>query len=487
MFSFSKPLMKVVSVILCISLVLGCFSAFAEGKDPNKVTDDAPPELSNFVFPENGATLKAGDKVHLSVQAEDRSKINSVSVEFQRYDGNDGDYFTVEMKYNATTDRFEGEYTLTPSRQNGLWYIVNVYTSDEYYNSYSMGGTDYGSFTLAGNLNPLDKFSDIKLTENGQTVKPGDTIHCAIKMTGEVNSVFAYVTSETKGDDSYYPWIHTQYNTETGWWEGEFTFTEEMVTDTYIISAVGFYTDKVDDDSWFTIYDDTFGRRYVTFTGGTAGADDNTGPVISGLTFTQNTATLGPKDTVNFTVTVSDPSGVESVSLYFEGPSVQTPTDENADWRKNHTFSRSGGRVTFELENKGGNTWVSNDELPESLVNTTFTLLSIAACDKAGNWTDIDYQEGQYYFNFAGEDIVNENIGNFVKRCYNTILGRGVDETGLHDWGILLAARLGYPAGHGRENRRGDHQLPDGERRVQAEGPEQRRDRQPAVPGDAGP
>ena len=57
MYSFSKPMMKVVSVILCISLVLGCAGAFAAGKTPNKVTDNAPPELTNFVFTENGATL----------------------------------------------------------------------------------------------------------------------------------------------------------------------------------------------------------------------------------------------------------------------------------------------------------------------------------------------------------------------------------------------------------------------------------------------
>ena len=137
MYSFFKPLMKVVSVILCISLVLGCAGAFAAGKTPNKVTDNAPPELTNFVFTENGATLQAGAVIHVSVQAEDRSKIRSVRIDFVNDNAESGDdNFNFSLKYNAASDRYEGEYTLDSGLANGEWRVGSVESYDEYYNTY---------------------------------------------------------------------------------------------------------------------------------------------------------------------------------------------------------------------------------------------------------------------------------------------------------------------------------------------------------------
>ena len=107
------------------------------------------------------------------------------------------------------------------------------------------------------------------------------------------------------------------------------------------------------------------------------------------------------------------------------------------EYRKNHYSSQVGGTVYMDLNDQGGGIWAGEYTLPEDMANATYTLTWISASDHAGNY--VAAEPAGYYFNFQGPDIVNNNIGNFVKRCYNTILGRGVDETGLHDWGILLA------------------------------------------------
>ena len=206
MYSFFKPLMKVVSVILCISLVLGCAGAFAAGKTPNKVTDNAPPELTNFVFTENGATLQAGAVIHVSVQAEDRSKIRSVRIDFVNDDAETGDTsFNLSMKYNAASDRYEGEYTLDSGLANGEWRVGSVESYDEYYNTYGMGGTDYGVFYLVGNTDPgpgASLFVSASIKEQGQTVRPGDTIHISVKLSGEADSVFFNLTRRTDDGSS---------------------------------------------------------------------------------------------------------------------------------------------------------------------------------------------------------------------------------------------------------------------------------------------
>ncbi len=436
MYSVSKPLMKVVSVILCISLVLGCAGAFAAGKDPNKVTDNLAPDLTNFVFTENGATLQAGSKIHLSVQAEDRSKINHVNVEFDQYDYNSE--FNVRLEYNAASDRYEGEYTLTDGLANGTWFVYNVYAVDEYDNSYSMGGTDYGTFILVGNQEASTEnlFAAINLVENGQTVRPGDTIHVAVKLTGEANDVDPGLARLTDDGYALIEWVYTRYNSENGWWEGEFTFTEDMMNGVYYFPFEEYITEG--SSRWIRTNEEDYGtgRLQVIFTGGVDTIDED-GPNIAGFTLAENGATMTTGGILHFTATITDPAGVDRAYVYIEGPYSSTRDPEN--WKKSHSSTSIGGGFGIELQHQTGDVWAANFELPQDLVNTTYSITSISAYDKFNNENWTGYDQGQVFFNFSGEDIVNNNIADFVKRCYNIILGRGVDETGLQGWGIALA------------------------------------------------
>ncbi len=432
--------MKFVSVILCISLVLGCAGAFAEGSSPNKVTDNAPPELTNFVFAENGANLQAGSVVHVSVQAEDRSKIRSVRVSFVNDDAESGDdSFGFSLKYNAASDRYEGEYTLDSGLANGEWRINSIESTDEYYNSCGMGGTDYGTFNLVGNTNPGPNpglFVSASIKEQGQYVRPGDTIHVSVKLSGAADSVYYDLTRRTDDGSAGMGYgSECSYNEATGLWEGEFTFWNDMANGAYYMTMVETYANK----QWSYVYEEAIGEVFVNFTGG---SDDATGPFIAGITFTENTATLGPGQEVHVTATIADAGGVNWAYVSFQGPYASSMDGKKWSWaeyRKNHTWASVGSGFDIELKQQSGDTWTGSFQLPEDYVNAQYTLSYISAYDKAGNETYISYDNNEYYFNFVGPDIVNDNIGDFVKRCYNIILGRGVDETGLQGWGLALS------------------------------------------------
>ena len=261
-------------------------------------------------------------------------------------------------------------------------------------------------------------------------------MHVAVKLTAEVDYVdFAFARINEDGEDSgSIEWSGCEYNKSTGLWEGTIYFDSYRVNGTYYLEEVEYRLN----DSWHSFYTNVIGYHYVTFTGGVT---DSTPPIISNYTFTENTATLVPGQTLHVSATVTDTGvGVSYVYLCFEGPyssSMDGKKWNYEEYKKNHYSRQVGGTVFIDLEEQGGGLWAGEYTLPENMPNATYTLSGIYASDHAGNFNGIE--PSGYYFNYQGPDIVSDNIANFVKRCYQIILGRGVDETGLHDWGILLA------------------------------------------------
>ena len=187
-------------------------------------TDTKAPECSDFSIDKNGKTLKVGDSVKIKVKIEDESKIEQATA-FLISDAKGGGP-GCQLKYNSSSGYYEGEYTFTEIDQTGKYskFIVDAY--DTVRNSGHKEFTGSYLFLEGGTADTkAPECSDFSIDKNGKTLKVGDSVKIKVKIEDEskIEQATAFLISDATGGG---PGCQLKYNSSSGYYEGEYTFTE---------------------------------------------------------------------------------------------------------------------------------------------------------------------------------------------------------------------------------------------------------------------
>ena len=434
MYHASKILKQILVSLLCLALILG--NTFALAEEPlSGVSDNAPPTFSSINIAEKGQVLHPGDMIHFSVKIDDRSKISYANVYFWADVSGD---FSFDLEYNPKTDRYEGEYELPASLNNDRYVLGYITANDEFNNYRELGGEEYGAVTLEGFTGKQNAEISFRLAENGQTITAGSDVHvyATIEDANEVYCFFERVKEEGEDPNADTEWLYCNMskNEDTGEFEGTYTFREEYANGKYRMVEVCYIIDGQYHDKYFG--DDSY---YVNVTGG---SDDRTPPEIRSIIFAENGKTLGPGDVLHVTVEVDDASALAGVDISFTGPNSSSFDGKEwnyEEYKKYREYWGTWSPFWINIQPVSDKVWEGTATLGDNIANTKYYISNVQVRDTAGNSQYTSYDDDQYWFNFDGPDIISESIAGFVRRCYQTILGREPDAGGMNTWGIKLA------------------------------------------------
>ena len=416
----------VLALLLCLSLLFGLVSVQAE-EAMSGVSDNMPPIISNINIVEKGQTLHVGDTIHITAQIKDRSDIRDVTAYIYCEQGN-GD-LNIAMKYNEATSLFEGERKLENGFNNGEYILGSIHVRDQYSNYRTKGGTEFGTFTLEGFSAQPKSVLPCEVPEKGKTLRPGDTIHISTELDGPVNNVYFGIGRQVDG--GYPMWFNypMNYNATTKKFEGEYTFSSSDANGKYGIVEIQY---EIDNAYFSKQVDDTC---YVMLTGA---SEDTTGPVIKSIAFEENGKTLGPEDKLHLKVELEDESEIDFMYMSFEGPRTSFPVEDDTwdyeEYRKYHENYGTGSNFWIDMQETSPYVWEGECTLSLEVANSKYYLSGIDAYDKAGNATYEYYDTKEYWFEFYGPDEEPSGVEEFVTRCYNIILGREPDASGMKTW-----------------------------------------------------
>ena len=424
--NYRKVNKHVLALLLYLSLLFGLVSVQAE-EGMSGVSDNVPPMISNINIVEKGQTLHVGDTLHVTVQIKDRSDINDASVYFYCQDGGTG--ISISLKYNEAMALYEGERKLENEYNNGEYILSSIYVRDKYCNHRSKGGTEFGTFTLEGFSAQPKSVWPCEFPEKGKTLRPGDTIHISTEFDGTVKYAFFGMGREVDGNVWNWFGYPMNYNETTKKYEGEYTFSSSDANGKYVIVEIQYETD----DGYFS--KDVDDSCYVMLTGA---SEDNDGPEIKSIVFEENGKTLGPGDILHLKVEVEDKSEIHYIYLDFEGPRTSFPVEDDTwkyeEYLKYHEYYGTGSSFWIDMQETSPYVWEGECTLPQAVANNKYHLSSIDVYDKAGNDTYQSFDANQYWFEFYGPDEEPSGVEEFVTRCYNIILGREPDASGMKTW-----------------------------------------------------
>ena len=427
----------ILAFLLCLFLLSGSFSALSEEEILSGVSDNQAPTITNILLVEKGKSLHVGDTVHVTAQIEDLSAINDpVSVTFASKEGTG--YFSFDLSYISSTNRYEGQMILTPDLPDGEYILYYVHATDEFYNYREIGGTDFGTFTLTGSPAQSSTSNDIKfscvLSETGKTIKPGDKVHIAADFTGNVDEVCCVFCREDNSTETASYYVDLSYNDKTKKFEGEYSFSAEQANGIYRLHELDYLS--IENDSYYlNLLQDNY---YVILEGA---SQDTTAPTIKSMTFLENKKTLGPEDELHIKIELEDNSPISDIFIDYKEPRTYIPKIDNIEeWnfeeflRFHEDYGPSAPYIMYDIQQTSPNIWEYTAKLDKRTVNERYDLSSITIEDVAGNIGKTSYSKDQYWFRFDGPDIPPQRITDFVTRCYQIILGRDPDEGGLNTW-----------------------------------------------------
>ncbi|MCM3194133.1 Ig-like domain-containing protein [Priestia megaterium] len=204
--------------------------------------------------------VKAGDTVHVQVKVSDKeSGVNSVYLYYKS--PITGKYKYTRVHYNSSTSYYEGEITIDNSVEPGEWYVGYVTVSDNADNTTTIYGPIEGSnFIVKGTKADVTKPTIESVKTDKKEVKAGDTIHVQVKASDKesgVNSVYLYYKSPITGK---YKYIRVNYNSSTGYYEGEITIDDSVEPGEWY---VGYVTVSDNVDNTTTIYGPIEGSSFI--------------------------------------------------------------------------------------------------------------------------------------------------------------------------------------------------------------------------------
>ena len=425
---------RLLAVILCLSLLLGCVTVLAETKGAESttranVTDTDAPDIISWSFTEKNKTLRPGDTIHVQVRVEDRSEIWSCSAWF--YNKSKEKSFSVYMYYDAASDMFKGEYTLQKTDANGEYILTEFDAEDKFGNHvYCYNGEKggLGKFKLkgAGNSSATLK-ATVKIKENGKTVKPGDQIHLEGKLQKKyTNAAYMDFRLVREGTNNGM-WFGIDFDPSSTKFTSTFAFGKDTPSGKYLLDAVYIY-----DEYWNTLAYKKISGQSITLTGG---SNDKTPPKFSSVSLKEKKKKLTAGDTVHFSVKVKDSSDINYVDAYLN------PTSHvwYYDFENKTSVGKTSGYGTSWIGlkyNKSSKKWEGTYTLPEDWPDGQY-YLSFSTTDAAGNYAWKEYPK--LYINYSSADRVDEGMEDFIYECWYAIWGKAPSDSEVQQYAMPLA------------------------------------------------
>ena len=421
---------RLIAFFLCLSLMLGSIPALAEGGSistpRDNITDTTGPNIVKFVFEEDGKTLKPGDVLHVKMKLDDRSGISTCSVTFR--DKKDNLYLGIDLKYDAASDMYKGEHTLSKNDADGLYIISSIYASDVYDNSTHLQSEEksLGSFTLEGGIKDIMLKGTAKIRENGKTVKPDDEIHIEVKLdTPCPQAVSAWAVFYEAGKD-------------TGSFSNEIEIKSSKVSEGPVWLMPEFHNGKHElryieycDEEFNTVGILKVTGQYVRLTGALT---DRMGPTLSSPVLKEKGKTLTAGDKINVAVKARDGRKIKEVSAIIRyGDNVEY-TDDDA---KISMEKISSARIKALKYNKSTGMWEASWKLPKDLPDGTY-VMAFSASDDADNYSYKVFEN--LTFTYSSPDIVEKGTKAFITTCWKALWNKKPTSEEVQEYGMQLAS-----------------------------------------------
>ncbi|MBQ4322931.1 MAG: hypothetical protein IJC19_03225, partial [Clostridia bacterium] len=155
---------------------------------PNKTNDTTAPVITALSITQQGQTLKAGDTLTLNLSITEESDISTCQIVFR----NETTGATINAQ-DSFTNRADGKYSYTykiaDDMSSGKWVFYSTFIGDKY----SMYGNDtihdksnvffYVENASSDTTAPV--ITALSITQQGQTLKAGDTLTLNLSITEE--------------------------------------------------------------------------------------------------------------------------------------------------------------------------------------------------------------------------------------------------------------------------------------------------------------
>ena len=277
------------------------------------IEDNRPPKLISFRFLENQQFFAVGDTVHVEIDVTDDSGID-VSRTYPVVSNGDH-YINFEMHYNEEPGLLEGSYTFKPSDVMGKYSLGYVPCYDVYGNYYHGILSDemdhFISLTSGGVAdNTPPELISFEFVEQGRDFSVGETVHVRIKVTDD-SGINVSRTYPVVSNGQQYINFKMQYNAESGYLEGSYTFQPTDVMGKYSLGYIPCY--DVFDNYYHGILTDGT-DHYVTLASG--GISDSKPPELISFEFVEQGQSLVVGETVHVRIKVTDESGINVSRTY---------------------------------------------------------------------------------------------------------------------------------------------------------------------------
>ena len=250
------------------------------------------------------------------------------------------------------------------------------------------------------------ELSDLKIEENGKTLKAGDTVHISVKATAYDTDV-DYVNVEIGRNRNEYRNLRMSLNAQTGRYEGTYTFTAQDRPGEYYIA----YANIHDKYSFYTNYSSSSKRVMKRlFPGSVVLKNDSYTKIFKNITLTENGKELTPGSTLHLSFDLPKNLNIERAYISFYGKGDYDLYLHY--YQQNNRWDTSDGDWNYDATT--------------GIVTCTYTL---KATDTNGN-----YYLG--YIEVYDEDDIQYRINNLGNSAYTFTLtgatagGSAAEQTG---------------------------------------------------------
>lgn len=384
--------------------------------------DTTAPVVESISIDKQGQNVGDDDTFKIAIKAYDSdSGIQDVRMVLESEGNNTTYYYSYadgSLQYNEAAKSYEYAVKVSDAElTDGKVFIDTLTVTDKAGNSSSpvLSSTPdvlnvtassalyWVNITRSDNEKPV--VTSVKLKENGQTVKPGDTLHVTIGATD--NSALqdtCYVEFQVNAGNTSHS-MYLQWDSANGCYIGSWELPDDIVPGEWYVNYIG-----VKDVTGNLAEKNSAMDCKVTVQNDNYVVNEKNAPKFNSISMDKAGQTLTAGDQVKFTVDVTDDTGVASVKMVLKNVNSELSSKDDVDCYMQNVEGTSKYEYTYTItENDYPCEWyVSSIEARDVYNNMLYTSTERQT---SGSELPLMYD---YYFN------VTQN-GTFVQPNVNVM------------------------------------------------------------------
>lgn len=384
--------------------------------------DTTAPVVESISIDKQGQNVGEDDTFKIAIKAYDSdSGIQDVRMVLESEGNNTTYYYSYadgSLQYNEAAKSYEYAVKVSDAElTDGKVFIDTLTVTDKAGNSSSpvLSSTPdvlnvtassalyWVNITRSDNEKPV--VTSVKLKENGQTVKPGDTLHVTIGATD--NSALqdtCYVEFQVNAGNTSHS-MYLQWDSANGCYIGSWELPDDIVPGEWYVNYIG-----VKDVTGNLAEKNSAMDCKVTVQNDNYVVNEKNAPKFNSISMDKAGQTLTAGDQVKFTVDVTDDTGVASVKMVLKNVNSELSSKDDVDCYMQNVEGTSKYEYTYTItENDYPCEWyVSSIEARDVYNNMLYTSTERQT---SGRELPLMYD---YYFN------VTQN-GTFVQPNVNVM------------------------------------------------------------------